>query len=302
MKYCIGPGVIGPWPYLDISGDDFERIKAAKAGVFVTLGIEEKFMMVLENYLEYERELLNLALGEMILSGWQPWDEQIPLMNRRLGNLLTVARMYIDHIKHDLSRLYGKAAQITVAVTEEFRLQYDDLLGYRVMEAMRNLLQHGFLPISGFRCPNEWEDRDGKDRQARHVRYIVQVEIESLRENGFKSSVLQELEQKHAESQDIAPFIREYIEGLSRVHQTMRAATADDIKVWSSTISAIMQRYQQISSDPIRHVAVSALDDEDNQIEEIYLSAGWIKRLDGSRRRSVPTHIRRGYVSNEIRS
>ena len=49
MKYCLGRGFIGDWPYLDISADEFNSLKAAKKDLFTVLGVEEKFDLVLQN-------------------------------------------------------------------------------------------------------------------------------------------------------------------------------------------------------------------------------------------------------------
>ena len=66
MKYVLGRGVIGPSPFLDITAQEFGQVKAAKRNLLVLLGVEEKFTLVIDNYLEYERELLELALASMI--------------------------------------------------------------------------------------------------------------------------------------------------------------------------------------------------------------------------------------------
>jgi hypothetical protein len=47
IKCCIGGGVLGG-SFLDISDDDFER---QNANLLVLLGIEEKYEMLIANYL-----------------------------------------------------------------------------------------------------------------------------------------------------------------------------------------------------------------------------------------------------------
>jgi hypothetical protein len=59
--------VLGCSSVIEISDDEFTRITNAKRNFLTLLGIEEKFDLVLENYLEYERELLSLNLQRMLL-------------------------------------------------------------------------------------------------------------------------------------------------------------------------------------------------------------------------------------------
>jgi hypothetical protein len=89
-RYCLGRGVIGPWPFIDITGGDFARLKDAKQNLFLLLGVEEKFRMIVDNYLEFENDLLRLALDHMAWhSGdWRTMNDAIWLVNRRFANLL----------------------------------------------------------------------------------------------------------------------------------------------------------------------------------------------------------------------
>jgi hypothetical protein len=45
-------------PFIEISEAEFQTLKCAKESLITVLNIEEKFDAVLENYSEYERELL----------------------------------------------------------------------------------------------------------------------------------------------------------------------------------------------------------------------------------------------------
>jgi hypothetical protein len=52
----------GPLASVDIGADEFCAIEEAKAKLTAILGIEEKFALLVENYAEYERTLLDLSL------------------------------------------------------------------------------------------------------------------------------------------------------------------------------------------------------------------------------------------------
>ncbi len=144
MKFCIHRGVMGNGPTLDISSEEFESVKEARRRLFILVGVEEKFDMLVQNYLEYERELLTLALEYMVSRSPQlsTLHEARSLINRRLANLLTMGRLYTDQIERDVSSLFGGDAARESWIKQSFHTQYDSLLGYRVLETIRNSMQH----------------------------------------------------------------------------------------------------------------------------------------------------------------
>lgn len=291
---------MGPLPILEVSGDEYHRLKMAKRNIFLLLGIEEKFDMVIDNYLEYEHDLLNLALSHMASHDvtWSSFQDAMGRINRRLANCLTVSRLYIDQAKHDLSKVYGKTAEITTRLREAFSTQYDQLLGYRVMEALRNVLQHRSLPVTSLAYPAAWEHR--QSRELLHYRVTPNLQLKELREdNDIKASLLDELEQTTRGNYDITLLLREYVEGLSRVHAELRLATNDDIELWKATVGAIIKRYCAACGEDVEFVCAYQMDEEDKIIEEIHVFRDGIDRLEQLRAKRLPTNLSRCYVSNE---
>ena len=194
MKHQLHRGVLGPCPTIPITADEFNELRYARQSLFVLLGIEEKFRMLVENYVEYEHEILGLALEHMTrhTTDWSSMEDAKALINRRLANLLCIARLYIDQVKHDLAGIYGADHEVPSSVVRALSEQYDHLLGYRVMETLRNSLQHRSLPVTGLRYPAGWDER----RNPATVRHLVtpMISIEELRNNGaVKPSVIDEL-------------------------------------------------------------------------------------------------------------
>jgi hypothetical protein len=264
------------------------------------LGIEEKFDMVIDNYLEYEHDLLDLALAHMASHdvNWSSFHDAMNLVNRRLANCLTVSWLYVDQAKHDLSGVYGKNAETTTRVRQAFSAQYDRLLGYRVMEALRNSLQHRSLPVKSLSYVNAWESR--KNGELLHHRVVAQLHLEELRDDKeMKRSVLEELEQSTKGTHDITLSLRQYVEGLSCAHQEFRKATSGDIEPWKNTLLEIIQRYSEACAENIGIIIVYQLDDEDTTVDEFPVFRDGIDRLERLRTKQLPTNISRWYVSNE---
>ncbi|MGI8959696.1 MAG: hypothetical protein ACR2IV_08055 [Bryobacteraceae bacterium] len=299
MKYCVGRGVIGPWAFLDISAHDFERVKKANRDLFVLLGIEQKFEMMIDNYLEYEQSLLSLTLGHMVAHdlSWAPFQDAVFLVNRRLANLLTVSRLYNDQVRNDISTIYGECAKTTAKLREAFSVQYDRLFGYRVMEAIRNSLQHKLLPIKRLEYTAGWEDSG--NTQMLHYRTTAKVNMEDLRaDKHFKRSVLRQLEDCGKDAPDITPFVRQYVEGLSCVQSEIRAVTNRDVNIWKTAVEEMIRRYSAVCGEDVKIAVMYRLDDEERTDEEITLFLEGIDHLEFWRRKPLPTYLSQAYLSN----
>ena len=113
------------------------------------LDIEEKFNIVLENYAEFERMLLNVSLDRMLFSGhdWSAAMNELHAINRTLVNLLSTCRVYIDQVPQNLGAIFKGDSSPVEVLRKQMATEYDGHLGYRVLEAMRNYSQHRALPL-----------------------------------------------------------------------------------------------------------------------------------------------------------
>jgi len=293
---------MGQVPYVDITADEFAEASTAQRNLLVLLDTEEKFGMVVDNFLEYEQGLLSLALHHMAwhdVGDWSPSRKSISLINRRLANFLTVSRLYSDHLMHDLSTVYGRQSSESKSVDDQAKAQSKRLFGYRVMVELRNSLQHRSLPITLLQYPVAPEER--ANTRLLHHRVSAYFKIKDLSDDTrFERSILHELQQAHKDTVDLGPFIREYVEGLGHVHQELRRVTQSAVDAWQATVLGMIQRYRDVSQQEIKRVILYRLDDKENTLEEKQLFRDGIDHLRQQRRRPVPTGMSGWYVSNEI--
>jgi hypothetical protein len=155
MKFVIAGLGIGRGS-AKISEDEFTRTKQAKRSLVVAMSIEGKFDLLLENYAEFERGLLELALHQMIFSDldWSSMQFDTQKVNRTLTNLLSASRLYIDQLKHEAGALDTSTPSLARVLKDKGSAEYDSKLGYRVMEASRNYTQHRDLPVQQLKLPN----------------------------------------------------------------------------------------------------------------------------------------------------
>jgi hypothetical protein len=300
VRFGITLNTLGPRPFLEISRDDFATVTTAQRNLLVMLSIEEKFDALLQNYVEYERELLSLALEHSLFQTfeWSTTISELHTLNRRLANVLTMARVYVDHTKQDLGAIYGQGADITEKLTQALRASYDESLGYRVMEALRNHIQHSAFPIGGVRYPSEWRGAIESPQARMRSRVVPYLDVGSLRQNGdFKRSVLQELEQ--AGSHDITPLLRDYIGRFAHVHEGLRRMCCQ-VDGWRQAIALALARYHDFAGPEGIGTLAVAEDETGAWRESLMIFEDPIRRLDHLRaKNSLLGNLSRRYISNE---
>jgi len=220
---------------VDIPEGRYEATVEAKSSLLECLFIEEKFDLLIENYLELEKTLLECALGYLAapLLDNRRADGDRALFNRRLLNLLSSARTYADQVRdqHIPSLLPGAAA---AAVKAAFSKEYDDRIGYRAMDALRNHALHFDAPVHLVNYPSKRVEKGSATALAFSVDPCLRTE--DLRRNPkFKRTVLKELEAR-GQTVNLKPLVRQYVEGLWVVHAQVRELVAPRILEWETVL------------------------------------------------------------------
>ena len=229
-----------PGKALSVSGNidakRFKEVEFAKNVCLLALGLEEKLQLVIDNYIEWETELLTRAQSSIF---WQ--SNKYESMQHRLGlarkltNVLTGFRLYLDQTDHALSKIFGNPSGELQSIKQFKNSLYDSCFGYRFLEALRNHVQHCDLPIETVTYNSKLVDRE-KTPQIQFA-VIPKASLEALSENNdFKKSILEELK-SGPEKIDLRPHIREYISCLTILHKEIK-------KVFSSVEDRNRNYYQ----------------------------------------------------------
>jgi hypothetical protein len=210
-----------------------------------------------------------------------------------------MARVYADHTQKDLKTIYKLRNEVTEQLTQAFRTAYDESLGYRVMEALRNHIQHRAFPISAIQFSSEWQGDPSAPQARMRSRVVLRLDMQGLRESNFKRSVLQELEQAANGLHDITFFLREYIEHLGRVHECLRGLCCE-VEAWRQTITETISRYQDFAGDGAIGIVAVAEDNAGAQAERVSIFAEPIRRLEHLRLKNrLLVNLSRRCISNE---
>lgn len=300
MVYNLQIWALGHGPGLEISQSEYDAVVAAMHRVYLARDIEEKHDILLENFFEYERDLLSLALQYSLFPSLD--DDRIAierqLVNRRVTNLLSSARMYADQMHHSLSQLGASSSVPNAAAL--FSTEYDSSLAYRIAEALRNFSQHRALPVHIMGWPSSWEEMDSESRRLRFS-VVPELSLEELEIEGeFKAAVLDELRKSGKTRFKLTPILRSYVESLARVHEQVRKAISDEIENDHQVILENLERARAEFGGSLVGLVVSKGPDPSHPDEHHYVNEqSWVRRKLLLEKNSSFQKLSRRFVSAE---
>jgi hypothetical protein len=266
VRYTLKRRVFGGPDFIEISQDEFNRWKCTQSKLLDVLNIEATFDLFLENYAEFERDFLainhRLALFQAHGEPLGHYRE----MNRRMMNLLSSARLYLDEVPQDLHAIYPQNPAPAATFKQRCSAHYDSSLAYRVMEALRNYAQHSGFPIHVVTHGLQHEEKNPGflHRMTLHLH----VHVQRLDHSNFKKAVLHELKpraDRHG-CVELTPFIPEYIEKLCEVHESLRGLISTDVASWDQTIMSVLDNARQAFGENLSGLAVVA-EEEDEEAD-----------------------------------
>lgn len=298
MKYVLAPAIRHRAEPVEITEQEYREIAAAKDGLITFIGIEQKFDLVLENYAEYEHELLGLAVHQAIFRdmSYGSFQRETLIVVRRLSNLLSSCRLYIDQIKHDVASAFGSNHPTVERIISKCSEEYDATLGFRLMETLRNVMQHRSL--SGFVLKHSLEaDPPGPHARLR-TRVVPLLEVDGLREAGIKASVRDEL--AGSNYAEVNGRVREYVQGIANVHTEFRRAAEPERKQWAEVYRSAYERGNATwATGEMRASDLVAIDESGAIVESRHVFLEPLDYLAGLERKNAgPWALARSYVSN----
>ena len=233
---------IGKVPEIEIDADRYLALHNARSVLIGALAIEEKYDLLFSNYLELEKECLNYATECMVKGslGYEGFATARQSINRRIVNLLTSTRLYIDHIQQNIKLCIEKESDFDVKnlISE----QYDKNFSYRFMEALRNHVQHCGLAIHRVSTSTRWTSKD--DNGELEFGLNVFSERHILEESKkFKAAILKEMPEKV----EIIRASRSYVGAISIVHSELRDTIKSNVTEARNTLQLAIDEYQAVN-------------------------------------------------------
>lgn len=270
MRYIITKNTLDFIGQIDINKEEYNEIKDSIRFLSTILQIEETFDILIENYFEYEMSLMNASFHNILHIVDKDFLNNAKLnICRRIANLFSSFRMYLDHTKHHLSSIYGKKSQQYLQFEENRKFEYDTNLSYRIIEELRNYSQHRGYPIYGFTLEAKRHDTEQlSDLHYSTTPYIITSEFEN--DKKFKKSVYKEMK-RLSDKINLKILLREYIESLGKIHEKLRGLLKTDIGIRDKAIFNVIGRFiiKFGKEESIIGLVIAQVDSKDNFLEKI---------------------------------
>jgi|TARA_B100000700_G_C14934374_1_gene803509 hypothetical protein len=244
--YSLSEWVLGSTQELEISESRFQRIKEAKKLLSEGLAIEEKWEILVSNYVDLESDCLSATTSHMLFSE-QPYEaffKNTVLFNKRLVNLLTASRLYSEQIESHIGRCFPDSSQIKDEVKSWKSKAYDSMFEYRFMEALRNYAQHRGLAVHQITVGGSWTDVEREDAELRNGIKLFTHKSKVEDDSAFKKTVVKEMPEKV----DLMLMVRVYISELSKIHLKARELLKDRLAEAREVISSSIDEYVELSN------------------------------------------------------
>jgi hypothetical protein len=294
VKYIIRKAVLAPTPEIEISPEEYFLLGRARAVLSSALAIEEKYEILIANYLAIETQLLQIAATNAVrdtLSYSEFFDTRSAL-NIALVNLLTAARLYLDQLPQDVAECLPENCGAGDIVKAQCSKEYDEHLDYRFMEALRNHVQHRGLPIHFIRQDAQWTSF-GEDGSMEFTVDIAARRRYLEEDKKFKKAVLDEV----TGDVDLKAACRRYVESLSAINEFTRGVVAESVRSARAALEAAHTRYAEVyPKTPIGLTALAM--DDGRETSSVPLLLDWDDvRLELLKRNSQLINLRKRYVT-----
>lgn len=297
MIYILRKAVLDIVPEIEIAQTEFVNLRTAREVLAEAFAIEEKYEIVVSNFLALEKALLDVAVTNAIRNtlSYGEFFEIRSVLNIRLVNLLTATKLYLDQPPQHVADCIPNNPDATDTVKRRCSEEYDKNFEYRFMEALRNHVQHRGIPIHIVRPGNHWTSFDENGQMEFSVQIAAQkVELESDRK--FKKAVLEEM----AQDVDLLASARKYVESLSSIHQFVRDLISDSAAAARAQIESAHAQYSTVFNGSLVGLTAQEVG-EDGVLTSVPLLLDWDDvRLQLQKRNQRLVNLAKRYVSSRV--
>lgn len=273
--------VYGEYDALEISKEDYEKIKARKDILRAAKSIEEKYDVLLESYIEFEQHVASICIQTMVRGHHDYTDvyETLRDLNARISVFLSIAKMYTDHLFSDAGTLKIDDLNFSGLVASEFEKHRKDK-HFVLAEVLRNYSQHVGVPVGNTEIVGQHSKNHKNTGGLFYALKIWAPRDDLARVRAVRRDVLSMFEE---DAIDLKHTIGRYMSGLSSIHHVVRKYLDPVISDCRDCIESWEKIYRNKNGSDSVH-ALTAIQVKNNTIkEEIQLNLEW----EGIRQRLV---------------
>lgn len=146
-----------------ISKTEYDKIVRAKEYLLEIWAFERRFMVMIENYLDFEKLLLNYSIEGCVetLGNISHGPDKMMHAERMLTNCLSAMKRYVDHGKSRVRRSAVFSDEDVEFYNSMIKNAEQNSLEFRTASAVRNVAQHADTVITQLMFGSSRQDHDG---------------------------------------------------------------------------------------------------------------------------------------------
>jgi len=259
--YQVHPLDIGKHGNFELSADEYEAVERCVQVFIHTIWQEEKFRILVENYVSFYNFILSEGLKH-VLDARKEMDTlyfRLGSASRHVMNFLTSFRLYIDALDENTSCIFadrnaGKEAN------DKLKEVYNDNFAHRMIYELRNHAQHRALPVQRGNFGSVWND----ERTMYSIKNNFLVDYSTLmRDRRFPERLLEEAREKHP-SLDFFELLGAGLNVLGEIHHWWRYHCGDRLINAERTFGNFFERVRSTLYDET-NVFVKIIDIESGE-------------------------------------
>ena len=296
MRYVLTQFVSSTEGVIEITKNEYDEMVKSKDNLLELLYIEEKFNLLLENYFEFETTIFEIAATYMINLNptYETFQNDRYLVIRRIINLLSASRLYIDHVSHHLSNIGNNLSN---NIKDFTNAEYDNHFSYRFMEELRNHVQHRGIPFHKLTLGANRVKKSNKIKFSAIPFINTSILADDKK---FKSKILEEIVDNKIEEIDLSLMVRKYISAIGRIHSEIRKSTSQLAKNSELLIFKMINLFSDKFEENIVAVGIGLENDDRTITGIIHIVPEAIdRRNDLMRRNRNLDNLENRFVSNE---
>ncbi len=300
MIYIITKDIFMDSQDLEITKMEFQLLKESKSVLSAALLIEDIYEILISNYTEFEKEIMNLSVENLVRQKhlYTEAFEIRSILNRRMINLMASIRLYIDSVSHHISENFQTHISDDFIIKDLFKREYENNQYYRFMEMLRNYSQHYGLPIQHVTINTK--------RVENNDSYLIElsIHISSIKEllmkdKKTKKTVIEEFDGNI----DLKTAIRNYIQSISLVHCEIREIISKPVNECILNIKRAQNKHKSKFKGNVDYIEAQQLSDESEIIDKVPLLLEWESmRQNLISRNKRLANLNKMYISGLLRN
>lgn len=297
-SYFLKVLVLAYTPEVQINEATYRLCKVSMDILQHALSIEEKYELLISNYSDFEKELLGVTSKLLIRppQNYSDFFDDRVLLNRKLVNLLTSARLYADQMIQHVEACVPNLVNVEETTKSYFTDEYDKNLSYQFMEQLRNYVQHRGLPVHYVSMGMTRVEENGESLLEHRVDLkAVKSKLED--DKTFKKKILNQID----DEVDLIKTTRQYIQSLSIIQRKIRVFTKESIDNARGNIQNMQDEYKKVYEEGL--LGLNACYSISNEItDRVPLVLEWDDiRIKLETRNGALIGLSSSYISNKIK-